>query len=72
MSIKTRVGKIVTVKNQNKKSTANKSYQAVILNKDGHYSSYLFTDIEIAVATERAKKNIEDTLEQSLLSRIID
>ena len=38
MSIKTRVGKLVKVKNQNKKKTANDTYQAVILNMNGQYN----------------------------------
>ena len=72
MSIKTRVGKLVKVKNQNKKKTANDTYQAVILNMNGQYNPYLFTDVEIAVAYERGRKNIEDQVERSFVSKLID
>jgi hypothetical protein len=72
MSIKTRVGKLVKVKNQNKKKAANDTYQAVILNSNGQYNPYLFTDVEIAVAYERGRKNIEDQVERSTLSKILD
>jgi hypothetical protein len=72
MSIKTRVGKLVKVKNQNKKKTANDTYQAVILNSNGQYNPYLFTDVEVAVAYERGRKNIEDQVERSILSKILD
>lgn len=72
MSIKTRVGKLVKVKNQNKKKTANDVYQAVILNSNGQYNPYLFTDVEIAVAYERGRKNIEDQVERSVMSKILD
>jgi hypothetical protein len=72
MSIKTRVGKLVKVKNQNKKKAANDVYQAVILNSNGQYNPYLFTDVEIAVAYERGRKNIEDQVERSTLSKILD
>lgn len=72
MSIKTRVGKLVKVKNQNKKKTANDEYQAVILNSNGKYNSYLFTDVEITVAAERSRKNVEDQVERSLASKLLD
>ena len=72
MSIKTRVGKLVKVKNQNKKKTANDTYQAVILNMNGQYNPYLFTDVEIAVAYERARKNIEDQMTRSMVSMMLD
>jgi hypothetical protein len=72
MSIKTRVGKLVKVKNQNKKKAANDTYQAVILNSNGQYNPYLFTDVEIAVAYERGRKNIEDQVERSTMSKILD
>jgi hypothetical protein len=70
--IKTRVGKLVKVQNQGKKATANETYQAVILNSNGQYNSYLFTDVEIAVAYERARKNIEDQVTRSMVSMLLD
>jgi hypothetical protein len=72
MSIKTRVGKLVKVKNQDKKKSANNTYQAVILNSNGQYNPYLFTDVEITVAYERARKNTEDQVERSVISKILD
>ena len=70
--IKTRVGKIVKVKNQGKKAGANETYQAVILNTNGQYNPYLFTDVEIAVAYERGRKNIEDQVTRSIVSAMLD
>jgi hypothetical protein len=70
--IKTRVGKLVKVKNQGKKAGANETYQAVILNSNGQYNPYLFTDVEIAVAYERARKNIEDQVTRSIVSVMLD
>jgi hypothetical protein len=70
--ITTRVGKLVKVRNQGKKTTANDTYQAVILNSNGQYNSYLFTDVEIAVAYERARKNIEDQVTRSMVSMLLD
>ena len=70
--ITTRVGKLVKVRNQGKKTTATDTYQAVILNSNGQYNSYLFTDVEIAVAYERARKNIEDQVTRSMVSMLLD
>lgn len=70
--MKTRVGKLVKVINQSKKKTAKDTYQAVILNSNGQYNPYLFTDVEIAVAYSRALKNTEDQLERSLASKLLD
>ena len=70
--IKTRVGNLVHVKNQNKKKAANNEYYAVVLKNSSNYASYLFTDVEIAVAQERARKNPEDQALRSLTSKILD
>lgn len=72
MSIKTRVGNLVHVKNQNKKKTANNEYYAVLLKNGSTCSSYLFTEVEIAVAFERGRKNPEDQVKRSLISTILD
>jgi hypothetical protein len=72
MSIKTRVGKLVKVKNQDKKKSANNTYQAVILNSNGEYNPYLFTNVEITIAYERARKNVEDQVERSTISKLLD
>jgi hypothetical protein len=70
--IKTRVGNLVHVKNQNKKKSANNEYYAVVLKNSSNYTSYLFTDVEIAVAQERARKNPEDQVGRSVLSKMLD
>lgn len=70
--MKVRVGELVNVTNQKKKSAANNSYQAVVLKGNGQYNPYLFTDIEITVAFERGRKNVEDQVERSLLSKLLD
>lgn len=72
MSIKTRVGSLVKVINQAKKKNAADAYHSVLLKEEGHIQSYLFTSIELDVARHRARKNIEDTLQQSFISKIID
>ena len=72
MSIKTRIGNIVTVINQNKKKTASDTYESVLLKSGNSVSEFLFTKVELEVAQSRARKNIEDTLEQSLISKILD
>ncbi len=72
MSVKTRVGNVVEVINQNKKKTANDTYHAVLLKTNGHVHEFLFTQVELDVAYSRARKNIEDTLERSFISKIID
>jgi hypothetical protein len=72
MSIKTRVGSLVKVINQAKKKNAADTYHSVLLKEDGRILSYLFTSIELEVAKSRARKNVEDSVEQSLISKIID
>lgn len=72
MSIKTRIGNVVEVVNQNKKKAANDTYHAVLLKGNGSVHEFLFTRVELDVAYSRARKNIEDTLEQSFISKIID
>lgn len=69
---KTRIGKLVRVKNEDKKKSANTEYEAVLLKKDGVTLCYLFTDIELSVAASRSRKNAEDQIQQSLLSKILD
>jgi len=72
MSVKTRVGNLVQVKNQNKKKSANNEYYAVMLKNSSNYASYLFTEVEISVAFERGRKNPEDQVLRSLASKILD
>ncbi len=73
MSIKTRVGRLVEVINQNKKKGAADVYHSVLLKAEtGGVQEFLFTTVELNVAFSRARKNVEDTLEQSLFSKIVD
>jgi hypothetical protein len=72
MSIKTRLGKVVQVINQNKAKKAASEYSAVLVKLDGKVTPLLLTNIELEVAQSRAKKNVEDTLEQNLFSKIVD
>jgi len=69
--IKTRVGKLVKVQNQAKKKAANNDYYAAILYRNS-YNCYLFTDVELSVALERARKNTEDNIERNGISKLID
>jgi hypothetical protein len=72
MSIKTRVGRVVEVINQNKKRSSSDTYYSTLLKGDTGVHEFLFTKVELDVALSRARKNIEDTLEQSFISKIID
>ena len=72
MSIKTRIGNVVEVINQNKKKGSNDTYHSVLLKDTTGVHEFLFTKVELDVAFSRARKNIEDTLEQSFISKIID
>jgi hypothetical protein len=72
MSIKTRVGKVVEVTNQLKKKGANEMYEAVLLKNEAGVHPFLFTKVELDVAYARARKNPEDIIEQSFISKILD
>jgi len=72
MSIKTRVGKVVEVTNQLKKKGANEVYEAVLLKNEAGIHPFLFTKVELDVAYSRARKNPEDVIQQSFISKIID
>jgi len=72
MSIKTRVGRVVEVINQGKKKNSSDTYYSVMLKGNTGIHEFLFTKVELDVALSRARKNVEDTLQQSLISKIID
>lgn len=72
MSIKTRVGRVVEVINQSKKRNSSDTYYSTLLRGDAGVHEFLFTKVELDVALSRARKNVEDTLEQSFISKIID
>lgn len=74
MAKKTRIGKIHKVENKERKkfSTENLMYYAVILKEGDKIHKLLFTESELERASHRASRNAEDTLEQSVLSKLID
>jgi NAD-dependent DNA ligase len=73
MSIKTRLGNVVEVVNQNKKIfSENEFYYAVMVKLDGQVVNLMLTEKEIIRALSRADKNIEDNLDQSVISKLID
>lgn len=73
MSIKTRVGKVVKVINQHKKKNSSSVYHSVMLkDDDGRYRPFMFIDTELDIAADRARKNVEDQVERSFISKLID
>jgi hypothetical protein len=74
MAKKTRIGKIHKVENKERKkfSSENLMYYAVILKDGDNVLSLLFTEGELERASHRASRNMEDTLEQSVISKLID
>lgn len=69
---KVRIGEIVKVENQQRKSAANTEYYHVIVRGDRGTFKLLFTKTELDAANDRAVKNWEDTLERSFISKLID
>lgn len=70
-----RLGKVLTVKNQKTKSFSHESdtYKAVLVKtEDGEVECLMFTEMELTKAKARGKKNTEDQLKQSWISRILD
>lgn len=70
--MKARVGQVKQVENKGKKKNAKDSYFGVILNSNGQYNSFLFTELELKMAFQRASSNPEDVLERSCISMILD
>jgi hypothetical protein len=70
--MKTRIGQLHQVKNTNKKYSEIESYNFVIVKIGGIQMDLLLTDLELSNAINRAKKNPEDVLQRSLISKIID
>lgn len=71
--MKTRIGNLKPVTNLNKKATENLSYVCVwVKDFSGHKLPLLFTDVEVSNAISRAKKNAEDIVPLSFLSKILD
>lgn len=63
---------MVKVINQGKKKNSSGEYHSVILKDEEGYHDFLFTDVEIKVAMERARKNGEDRVVRSFISHILD
>ena len=74
MAKKTRIGRIHKVENKERKKFSNENlyYYAVIIKEGDEAKNYLFTEGELERAAHRAGRNIEDTLEQSGISKLID
>jgi hypothetical protein len=75
MVMKTRTGKIHKVVNKERKKFSNENvfYFAVIIkDADDIATQFLFTEGELERAAHRAARNQEDTLEQSVISKLID
>jgi hypothetical protein len=70
--MKTRIGHLHSVKNTNKKHSEIDSYNCVIIKIDGNQLELLLTDLELSNAISRAKKNPEDVLHRSFISKLID
>lgn len=70
--MKTRIGNIKKVENQKKKKAENEAYYSVILKDEDGYSNFLFTESDLKVARDRAKKNPEDGLDRSIASYLLD
>jgi hypothetical protein len=70
--MKTRIGNLVKVENQNKKSRENQCYYSVILKDRNVITKLIFTEAEIHSAYDRAIRNAEDCLDRSLVSYILD
>jgi hypothetical protein len=70
--MKTRIGHLHPIKNSKRKHNEIDSYNCVILKVGGIEMSLLLTDLELSNAISRAKKNPEDVLQRSFISKIID
>lgn len=71
----TRIGKLLTIKNQKSKSFSNEndSYKTVLVKEEsGNVICLMFTEAELAKAEIRAKKNVEDQPKQNWISKLID
>lgn len=71
----TRLGKLLTVKNQKTKSFSNENdtYKAVLVKTEcGKVKCLMFTEAEFTKAEARGEKNIEDQPKQSFWSKLLD
>ena len=73
--MKTRLGRLVKVKNTKKVNfpNVNDVYSALLVKDEkGEVKCLLFTEADLAKAELRAKRNPEDLTEQSMLSKMLD
>lgn len=73
--MKTRIGKLLTIKNQKTRSFSNENdtYKALLVKtEEGEIKCLMFTDTELSKAESRGQKNTEDKLEQNWISKVID
>lgn len=71
----TRIGRLLTIKNQKTKSFSNEndSYKAVLVKTEtGSIRCLMFTDAELNKAEARGDKNMEDQPKQSFWSKMLD
>ena len=72
--MKTRIGHLNYINNKNKKSQESESYHFMWAKSKitGELIPLMLTDVELSNAVVRAKKNKEDIIEQSIISKLID
>ena len=70
---KVKQGKVITVTNKDRKFGANEEYYAIwIEDNKKQEKCLLFTKHQLAVAQERARKNIEDIPKKGFWSNLFD
>lgn len=72
--MKTRIGHLNYISNKNKKSSEAESYNFVWVKSDvtGEVFPIMLSHVELNNAIVRAKKNPEDIIERSFISKLID
>jgi hypothetical protein len=70
--MKTRIGRLHPIKNAKRKHNEIDSYNCVIIKQGSIELPLLLTDLELSNAISRAKKNPEDILQRSFISKLID
>ena len=70
--MKARIGNIKKVENQKRKNAESLTYYSVIMKDESGFSNFIFTETEMKVAYDRAKRNPEDVLDRSIISYLLD
>lgn len=65
------MSKLLTVTNEEPKFGADLSYHAVLVRKDGTWTTLLITDTELTTILERTEKNPEDHLKPTWLQKFL-